>query len=265
MTTSYLDRGAGRIAYDVAGDGPLVVCLHGMGDHRKLFGHLAPALVGAGFRVATMDLRGHGESDDGFDSYDDVAAATDALALVAHLGGPALLVGNSMGAGAAVWAAAENPAAVTGLVLTGPFVRQPKTNPVMDALTRLMLLRPWGPAAWQAYLRKAQPGGDLDAYRKDLGAALGRGDHWRSFQRTTRTSHDPVEARLSEVRAPALVVMGEKDPDWPDPAAEARFVAETLHADLVMVPGAGHYTPAERPDLVNPAVIAFAERVRAGA
>jgi pimeloyl-ACP methyl ester carboxylesterase len=55
--------------------------------------------------------------------------------------------------------------------------------------------------------------------------------------------------------------MGTKDPDWPDPSAEARFVADALQAELLLVPEAGHYPMAEYPELVNPALIAFARRV----
>ena len=51
MTTSYLDRGEGRIAYDVQGSGPLVVCAPGMGDLRSVYRFFAPALVAAGYRV----------------------------------------------------------------------------------------------------------------------------------------------------------------------------------------------------------------------
>jgi pimeloyl-ACP methyl ester carboxylesterase len=74
---------------------------------------------------------------------------------------------------------------------------------------------------------------------------------------TTHTSHAPAEARLAEVRAPALVVMGERDSDFPDPAAEARFIADALHAQVLMVPNAGHYPQAEYPEVVTPAVLAF--------
>jgi pimeloyl-ACP methyl ester carboxylesterase len=265
MTTSYLGCGAARIAYDVEGEGPLVVCLPGMGDLRSVFRFMTPALVAAGYRVATMDLRGHGNSDDGFEAYDDVAEAEDALALIAELGGgPALLVGNSMGAGAAVWAAAEDPAKVAGLALLGPFVRNPKTNPLLALAMRLLLIKPWGPAAWQAYYRKSYPGRQderLAEHQREMRQAMRRGDHWRSFVRTTRTSHAPAEARLGKVKAPALVVMGEKDQDWPDPVAEARFVADALSAELLLVPECGHYPQAEYPELVNPAVVAFAQRV----
>ncbi len=77
MTTSYetstqfLQRPEGRIAYDVTGEGPLVICAPGMGDVRQVYRFLVPRLVEAGYRVATMDLRGHGESDTTFTAYGD--------------------------------------------------------------------------------------------------------------------------------------------------------------------------------------------------
>jgi pimeloyl-ACP methyl ester carboxylesterase len=262
MTTSYLDRGAGRIAYEVGGQGPLVVALHGMGVDRSVFRFTVPALVEAGFRVAVMDSRGHGESDGSFRSYDDEALASDALALVDHLGGPALLVGNSMGAGAAVIAAAERPSAVAGTVLVGPFVRDPVVNPLLPLMLRLLLWRPWGPAAWRSYYRAsypARPPADFADHERHLTASLRR--HWRGFTRTTRTSHTPARDRLARVSAPSLVVMGTKDRDWPDPRAEARFVASALRAELLLVEGAGHYPMAEFPEIVNPALVAFARQV----
>jgi pimeloyl-ACP methyl ester carboxylesterase len=59
--------------------------------------------------------------------------------------------------------------------------------------------------------------------------------------------------------------MGTKDRDWPDPTGEARFVAEALHGELVLVDGAGHYPMAEYPEIVNPALVAFASRALPGA
>lgn len=258
----HLERPEGRIAYDVVGEGPLVVCAPGMGDLRRVFRFLVPELVEAGYRVATMDLRGHGESDTTFSAYDDVAVASDLLALVEHLGGPATLVGNSMSAGAAVLAAAERPDLVNGLVLVGPFVRSAPVGLVQRVAFRLGLLRPWGPAVWNAWYAKLYPGrppADLDEHRARIRGSLRRPGRWRAFLATTHTSHAPAEARLGGVRAPSLVVMGERDPDFPDPAAEARFVAERLDAEVLMVPGAGHYPQAEYPEIVTPAIIRFLE------
>ncbi|HZD73637.1 MAG TPA: alpha/beta hydrolase [Actinomycetota bacterium] len=88
--TEFLDLPGGRIAYDVTGEGPLVVCVPGMGDMRATFRLLTPRLAQAGYRVATMDIRGHGQSGTGWDRYTQTSIGTDILALVRHLGGPAL-------------------------------------------------------------------------------------------------------------------------------------------------------------------------------
>jgi pimeloyl-ACP methyl ester carboxylesterase len=270
--TQYIDRGEGRVAYDVRGRGPLVVCLPGMGDVRFTYRVLAERLAAAGYRVATMDLRGHGDSDTTFSRYDDVAAGQDALALIEHLsdasGASAVLVGNSMGAGAAVWAAAEQPGLVGGLVLVGPFVRNPPASAVQKLQLTLALQRPWGRASWLAYWKTLYPTSrpaDFAEHRAKIAASLRRPGGWAAFKATTGTTHAPAEARLGDVHVPALVVMGTKDSDFPDPAAEARFIAGATGAEVLLVEGAGHYPHAELPDDVVPAVLALLGRTAARA
>jgi len=267
--TEFLERPGGRLAYDVAGDGPLVVCVPGMGDVRTVYNRLAADLVSAGYRVATMDLRGHGGSDATFSRYDDVAAGTDMLALIAHLDeASAILVGNSMGAGAAAWAAAESPSAVAGLVLIGPFIRDVPTSAFARVAFRLLLRKPWGPSAFGKYVPKLYPGRRDSAFDEHLGEIkenLGQPGHWKAFVVTTRTSHAPVEARLAEVSAPVLVVMGEADPDFADPTGEARLIAGRLDAEVVLVPAGGHYPQAEYPEVVGPRVVEFLDRLSEGA
>ena len=258
----FLDRGEGRIAFETVGEGPLIVCVPGMGELRSSYRYMAPALADEGFKVALMDLRGHGDSDASFSSYDDVAAAADVEALIAHLGGPALVIGNSMGAAAAVIAAAERPELVNGLALLAPFVRDAPTNAVAKLAWRLLTSGPWARAAWASYLPKLYQGrrpDDFAEHRAEIVASMRRPGHTRAFSQTTRSSHAPAEARLGNVEAPALVVMGERDPDFKDPAGEARWIAEQLRAEVFLVPGAGHYPQAEYPELVNPRLSAFAK------
>lgn len=267
--TQMLDRPGGRIAYDVSGDGPLVVCVPGMGELRSVYRFTVPALVAAGLRAVTMDLRGHGDSDATFTSYDDVAAGSDVLALIEHLAGPAVVVGNSMGAGASVWAAAERPGQVAGLALAGPFVRNPKTSPLMQWAFRLAMSGPWATRAWLSYLPRLYPSrkpGDLAGHLASLRESMRRPGHAKAFVATTRTSHAPAQERLPRVVGkPVLVVMGEKDPDFPDPRAEAEWIRDKLDAELLLVPGAGHYPQAEMPDVVNPALVRFCQEAVAGA
>ncbi len=258
--TRYLSRPDGRIAYDVDGEGPLVVLVPGMGDLRATYRFLAPVLRGAGYRVAATDLRGHGDSDATFASCGDAETAADVLALIEALGGPAVIVGNSMGAGAAVMVAAERPDQVNGLVLVGPFVRNGKMSAMQRVLFRVAMAPLWAPTAWKSYLPKLYAGQrpvDFDTYRAQVVAALHLPGHAKAFSRTTHTNHDPAEARLGEISAPTLVIMGDRDPDFPDPKGEASWIAETLHGEVAMVAEAGHYPQSQQPKVTSNAVLSF--------
>ena len=258
--TSYLIRPEGRIGYDVAGAGPLLVLVPGMGDLRAGYRFLAPALQAGGYRVACTDLRGHGDSDATFGSYGDEETAGDIVALIAELGGPAVVVGNSMAAGSAVIAAARRPELVSGLVLAGPFVRNPAVSTARRILLRAAMARPWARLAWKSYLPKLYAGrrpADFGEYRDQVAASLRRPGYARAFSLTTRTSHAPAEALLAQVAVPVLIVMGEQDPDFADPAGEAAWIAQTVPAHVVMVPEAGHYPQSQRPDVTTDAILRF--------
>ena len=217
--------------------------------------------MAAGYTVVTTDLRGHGESSASFTSYGDADTAGDIAALLEHLGGPAIVVGNSMAAGAAVITAANRPELVTGLVLIGPFVRNPVSLPALKRLAFRVLMAPaWIAPVWGLYLPALYAGqrpADFGGYRKTVLAAIRRPGYRRSFSRTTRTSHDDAAAALARVSAPTLVVMGEKDPDFADPLAEARWAAAALRGSSVMVPNTGHYPQSQDPRRVGDVVISF--------
>src|ERR1700685_3769781 len=88
------------LAYDVTGQGPLVVLAHGIGDSRHSYRFLAPALAAAGYQVANMDIRGCGDSSLGWDGYSRTDIAGDMIALVRRLAGPAVIMGQSISGGA---------------------------------------------------------------------------------------------------------------------------------------------------------------------
>ncbi len=266
-TERHLDRPEGRVAYEVTGHGPLAVLVPGMGDLRATYRFLTPRLLAAGFRVAATDLRGHGGSDTSFGTYGDLETAADIIALIEELGGPAVVIGNSLGAGAAVCAAAERPDLIDGLVLLGPFVRDGDVGAATRLLMRVAVAAPWAATAWKAYLPRLYAGRtpeDHEQYLRRVVASLRRPGYARAFSQTARVSHAPAEARLEQVRAPSLVVMGTLDPDFPDPQAEAEWVASSLGGRAVMVPDAGHYPHSQQPDdvaaIIRQFLIEVAER-----
>lgn len=262
--TSYLVRPGGRVGYDVSGEGPLVVLVPGMGDLRASYRFLAPMLSRSGYRVASSDFRGHGDSDATFSSYGDEATAGDIIALIETLAGPAVVVGNSMAAGSAVLAAAERPELVSGLVLVGPFVRDAPLSKLERLVLDLALAPPFAPFSWRRYLPKLYAGRrptDFAHYRDLVGATLRRPGHARAFSLTAHTSHRAAENRLGDVRAPSLVVMGDKDPDFTEPEKEAGWIAGVLGAKVAMVPDAGHYPQSQQPEMTAEAILGFLAEV----
>ena len=101
---------------------------------------------------------------------------------------------------------------------------------------------------------------DFADYRDEAIAAMKRPGYARAFSLTTRTDHAPAEALLRAVSAPTLVVMGEKDPDFPDQRAEAEWIGRALNSDVLMVPDAGHYPHSQQPEITASAIVEFLSR-----
>ncbi len=269
--TEFLQVDGGRIAYDVSGHGPLVVLSHGMGDRRTAYRFLAPLLVDAGYRVAAADLRGSGESGVGFTSYTRTDTAADLLALVRHLGGPAVVVGHSFAGGAATIAAADAPDLVSAVVEIGPFTRV--VRPSLRGLavpryrrgsTRLLLTALLGSTGqWERYLDVAYPGvkpADQAAHVASVVSNLAEPGRMAALKKMGFATPADAAAKLGSVHRPVLVVMGTDDPDWVDPRAEAEAIVAALPAGLgavATIGDAGHYPHAQYPDAVAAAVLPF--------
>ena len=99
-----------------------------------------PSPLPLGYEASGSGLRRLGRSPSC--SYGDQETAGDVIALIEELGGPAVVMGNSMGAGSALLAAAQRPEMVSGLALAGPFVRDPAVSTLRRVLLRSALLVP---------------------------------------------------------------------------------------------------------------------------
>lgn len=86
-----------RIEFDVIGAGDDLVLVHGITESRRSWGALADSFVAEGYRVISIDLRGHGDSGRA-GTYDLASMAGDVGAVCVSVGAPApLLVGHSLG------------------------------------------------------------------------------------------------------------------------------------------------------------------------
>jgi pimeloyl-ACP methyl ester carboxylesterase len=275
---SYLEVPGGRIAYGVIGDGPLIVLSHGIGDMRQAYRFLAPLLAQAGYQVASADMRGHGESSLGWDSISRADVAGDLLALVRRLGGPAVIVGQSLSGGAATIAAAQAPELIQAIVEIGPFTRVPKTD--LAGMIRVRAYRRGGMRmgglmmlhslrSWMRYLDLAYPTkpADWSEYTANMRTKLKEPGRMDEFLKTMKTNGQDAEDQLPNVQCPALILMGTADPDWPYPIKEAEAIAAELPAGIATVKtfaGAGHYLHAECPNEVASSITSFLkERVHA--
>ena len=261
--TQQMKVGQGLLAFDdTGGPGPLVIAVPGMGDLRGEYRYLTPYLTTAGYRVVTVDVRGHGESSTQWDDYSAHAIGQDVLALMTQLGqDKAILIGNSFSAGSVLWAAHDAPDRVRAAVLIGPVLRDPKNLPwYIRAALSVGLGGPWRVRFWLLYWTSLFPmhkPPDLQSYREALGSNLREPGRMRALKSMIYLSKSDTEAMITHTAMPVLVIMGTKDADFPDPAAEAQWVADRMGAKLLMMQGAGHYPQTELPDQVGSAIVNF--------
>ncbi len=269
--TEFLTVDGGTIAYDVTGDGPLVVLAHGMGDSRASYRFVVPQLVAAGYRVAAVDLRGCGESSTDWSTYSRTDIGGDLVALVRHLGGPAVLVGHSISGGAVTIAAAQAPELVEGIVELAPFTRKQsislrdlRAKRYRVGMTRLLMTGVLGSVKWwHRYLDVAFPGrrpADWADQLRRIEAELSDPGRMKALQRMGRSTPADAGAQLANVRCPALIVEGSLDPDWADPLAEGEAIVAAMPtglAELEVIEGAGHYPHTQFPDQTVALLLAF--------
>lgn len=253
-----------ELVYDLTGAprAPLAVLLPGMGDLRGAYRHLAPLLLARGLRVAALDLPGHGDSGISPAPVGQVQIARAVVALVEHLGGPAIAVGHSFTPDSALLATQLSPERIVGAIAIGPWATTPKQAWPMRALSRLVASTPW---MWSLFYRSLHhaPPADLAEHRRRITASMRRPQGTEAVATMAGgTTKDAVAARASQT-APVVIVMGAADPDFGDPAAEAQSYADAVRdtasaVTVRMIADAGHYPHAEQPETTAGAVLALA-------
>jgi pimeloyl-ACP methyl ester carboxylesterase len=257
--TGFLEVEGGELYYEEAGTGPSVVLTHGgLVDHH-LWDPQFEALARE-YRVVRYDVRGHGVSRTRPGTY---ALHEDLLRLLDHLSvGRTHLVGLSMGGEISIDFALAFPERTAGLV--------PVASSLSGYVTRddaeLRRIADLDSEVEQAY-SQGDPGGAADALHRvwtvgrgrapsDLPAGVletARAMTVRNFERPlTETEFQPIPLappavdRLGELRAPTLVVVGDRDVLWIREVAD-RIAENAPRAQQVVIPGTAHHLNLERP------------------
>jgi pimeloyl-ACP methyl ester carboxylesterase len=239
---SYVEVAGLHIWHEVSGAGDPVVLLHGAFSGALSFAAQTPALAAAGFRVHVPERRGHAHSADveGPLTYSVMADDTiDYLSMV--LDGPAHLVGWSDGAVVGLLVALRRPELVHRLVLIGQYYNSAGKAP--DSALEQLMSRPEA----KKFLRIA-----YDPFTPD------GPEHFDVvYDKTMRMIATEPELELAElatVRAPTLVLQGDRD------EVTIQHALDVVHAlpdaRLAVLPGT-HGLPIESPEVVNALLISF--------
>ena len=233
------------------GSGPSLVLLHANGGDHRDFAAVIPALVESGWRVTTLDWPGHGRTPR---SGPETAVGFGELLTktLDELGGEHVLLGNSVGGFAALYAAAHRPERVAGLVLVSPGGFSPRWIGTTLAC-RTLGSRRLAPAVYRnlppLYLRDRNAGVTAAIERAEEAShsperAEVYGSLWRSF---TDPGHDGRRL-AAEVRCPTLLAWGTRDPILPWQLDGRRARAALPEAQTITFRRAGHQPFIERPD-----------------
>lgn len=250
-----------NLAVDVRGTGPAILFIHGYPFDHSIWEHQLAGLDGW-TRIAP-DLRGMGQSDAPDLGYSMTTYADDLLALLTTLGVErVVLCGLSMGGYIAFEILRRAPERVRGLIIVdsraeadtaeGRRGRDADAARVREggaaAIAEIMLPKTFATRTLEQQvplvervrrMMVATPQAGL------LGAIAALRDRPDSF---------PLLRTL--IALPALVVVGEEDRITPPDRAQA-MVDALPDGELVMIPGAGHLSPMERPEAVTGAITSF--------
>ncbi|HEU5099594.1 MAG TPA: alpha/beta fold hydrolase, partial [Roseiflexaceae bacterium] len=213
--------GPARIAYQVAGDGPPVVLVHGLSGSgrwwRRTIGALTPH-----WRVYTVDLIGFGASR-GRLQFSLAEAAGYLLRWMDQLGIEcASLVGHSMGGLIVAELAADAPERVERLVLVDPAALPFDTNFLSHGLSLLRELRYLSPSFVPVLMTDALRAGPITLWRAAMGLLLA-----------------DMRPKLERISAPTLAIWGEHDALVPLTLAK-QLASYLRYEELVVIKGAGH-------------------------
>ena len=253
----FADLNLGKLFYQEAdfpapqGLNGTLVLIHGAGgSHQRWEKQLRPGIPG--WKLVAVDLPGHGAS--GGSAGGEVSEYADAVAeLIAkkEFPRPRVLAGHSLGGAIALVTALAHPAVVDGLVLIGSGARLP-VNPKMLEQLAAESLDP-------GFLKIAYgPDFPPDLLQQEL-ELWHRAPQQQLFKDFTACNRYDVSERLSSLRVPVLILVG--DQDKMTPVKSSQFLNQNIPGStLCIIAGSGHHLMLEKPAETNQALSEFLAR-----
>lgn len=249
---------AGLLRTREAGDGPLLLCLHGIGSSSASF--LPQLDAFAGRRVVAWDAPGYAGSPDPttpltMDDYADLAAAT----ITARGYADAVVLGMSWGGVIAMRLAQRHPSLVRALVL-GDSTRGSGQSPAQATAMRQrpLELAAHGPETFAALRARRLLAADATAAEAEAAAtAMAEAIRLPGYAYAAQAmAATDLDGTLGDLTVPTLVLYGDQDRVTGQRESEA-LAAQIAGAVLRTVPDAGHLANSERPEAFNAHVRVF--------
>ena len=245
-----------KVAYERVGEGPLLVLVHGAGVDGRMWRPQLAALADE-FTVVAWDEPGAGRSDDlpaGFGLADYahcLAAVIDAVDL-----GSAHVVGLSWGGTVVQELYRHHPERVATLILAGSYAGWKGSLPAEEVRARLEGVRKML-AAGERYDPPGLFAGEPPAEFADLLEEMTASARPASLSaQLSVMAHADQRDLLPRIGVATLLIWG--DSDTRSPLSVARQFQDAIpHAELVVIPGAGHLSNLEQPGAFDEAVRAF--------
>ena len=281
LREGYAEVGDVVLHYVEAGDGPLVLLLHGFPEFWYGWREQFAPLAEAGFRVVAPDLRGYNLSSkpEGFDAYTADKLAADVRGLIRELGAEsAMVVGHDWG-GTVAWTLAMNhPEVVDRLVILNA-AHPRKLNEGLHNPRQLLRTwyffyfqsprlperraRRWHWRFFKRFLRDARPpytAEELDRYVdawSQPGAAKAMIDYYRAAVRLGSKQKD-----LPPIAAPTLVIWGQRDRYLGPKLAEPHHEDVPSLDRVERLPDASHWVHHDEAERVSELLVDFLSPAR---
>ncbi|MEM9209950.1 MAG: alpha/beta hydrolase [Pseudomonadota bacterium] len=216
------ELGHGATAYELAGDGPLIVLVHGLTTPSFVWDALLPLLHAGGYSTLRYDLYGRGGSDAGHAVYDAALYTRQLFDLLDHLEitNPVPICGYSMGGGIVACATASHPSRVSSLILLAPT----GFKTALDDAWRMLRTPVLGPAYMSLFggtqiRRSALAEARELGLKSNIGELQAAATRKPGFLRAVRKSLiegpmaglEGVHAKISNTHIPVLAIWGRQD------------------------------------------------------